>query len=114
MAKSMSDEDRAEIAKYRKEKRYTGYEDYAPSGRVALDTYNKADAEMKGKPMVRKKGEMPYNPDAAKKAQAAQRAYSSELKRETKHKVPVEALRKGGSVRGCGVARKGLTKGKMR
>jgi len=114
MAKPMSDDDRADLAKYRKEKDYFGYEDYTPSGRVALDTYNKAEKDLGYKPMVKRKGAPSYNPKAAEKAQKAQREYSSELKRETKHTIPSEELRKGGSVRGCGIARKGLTKGKMR
>jgi hypothetical protein len=114
----------AEIAKYRKDPGYTGYEDYAPSGRVALNTYN--DAAKGAKDYVVHKGTRLYSKSAAKQAQDAQREYNSELRRETRGMVPKERLASGGKVkafakggavsasrRGDGIAQRGKTRGRV-
>jgi hypothetical protein len=117
-----------EIAKYRKEPRYKGYEDYSGSGRAAMEKYNEEEAKLASKNngkipdlMRGEKGDgtMPYSKSAAESAQAKQREVMNERRRETKDTVPEERLKKGGSVkssasrRGDGCVTKGKTKGKM-
>ncbi|MEI6881873.1 MAG: hypothetical protein WCK82_11170 [Bacteroidota bacterium] len=115
-AKPRSDEQ--EMVEYRKRPDYSGYEDYTPSGRAALSTYNTA-AEKAGDFVKRKDGP-PYSPSAAKAAQQSQRDTASEIQRETRGKVGSAAsgkYAKGGSVsasrRADGVAQRGKTKGRM-
>lgn len=84
------------IEKYRDEPRYHGYEDFAPSGRVALDTYNRESA--KKKDFTSEPGVPRYSKSAAKKAQEAQREYADELQRETRGKIPRARLADGGEV----------------
>ena len=113
----MSDADKAEIAAYRKKPEYTGYEDYAPSGRAALRYYNQEAEKTDIKDYVKRKDGPPYNPTVAKKAQAVQREVMNEGRRETRGTVPAEALKKGGSVsassRADGCAQRGKTRGKF-
>lgn len=105
--------DESDVNRYRSEKRYTGYEDFTPSGRSALKTYNKADADSGYKPRVEVSGGIPYNPVAAKKAQKAQREVMNEGVRETKRTVPSYKLASGGTVRGGGLELRGKTKGRF-
>lgn len=99
-----------EVVEYRKSPKYTGYEDYTPSGRAAMRTYN--EEEKGAKDIVRRKGQQPISPSAAKKAQATQRETASEIKRETRGMVPEGRYAKGGRIDGC--ATKGKTRGTMR
>jgi hypothetical protein len=116
------------IAKYRKEPRYTGYEDYSGSGRAAIQKYIEEEAKLalknNGKIPDLMRGEqgdgtMPYSKSAAESAQAKQREVMNERRRETKDTVPEERLKKGGSVkssasrRADGCCSKGKTKGRM-
>ena len=101
-----------ELREYRKQRNYTGYEDYTPSGRVALRTYNKASETAKdwGKPP----GGPVYSPSAASKAQRAQREYANEIQRETRGKAGSAdsgKYAKGGKIDGC--AQRGKTKGRV-
>ena len=105
-----------ETLEYRKRPDYFGYEDYTPSGRAALNEYNKA--AQNAKDMTKQKGRPPYSPSAAQKAQAKQREVSSEIKRETRGTVAEGSYAKGGSVssaskRADGCAQRGKTKGKF-
>ena len=118
--KSIADEkydaEAAELRKYRNSKDYGGYEDYAPSGRAAIEAYNKASAGSKElAPGV--DGRQAYSPKGAAAAQKAQRDTMNELKRESRGTVPDEELKKGGKVkkyaRGGGIEIRGKTKGKM-
>jgi hypothetical protein len=110
----MSEKDKAETAAYRKKPEYYGYEDYAPSGRAALRHYNAVNSD-NPKDFVKQKYSIPYDPVAAKKAQAVQREVMNEGRRETRGTVPAEALKKGGSVssRADGCAVRGKTKGRI-
>jgi len=109
-------DDIAERLEYRKKPDYFGYEDYTPSGRVALRTYNKEAEDTKD--FVRRKGAPSYSPSAAKKAQKAQREYEAELKRVSRGTAQEGTYKKGGKVgsaskRADGIAKKGKTKGRF-
>ena len=106
----------AERLEYRKKPDYFGYEDYTPSGRVAIRKYVK-EAE-NAKDFVKRKDSNPYSPSAAKKAQAAQREYEAELKRVSRGTAQEGTYKKGGKVgsaskRADGIAKKGKTKGRF-
>jgi hypothetical protein len=118
----MSEKDMKENEEYRKKPEYYGYEDYTPSGRAAAEKYF-SDPERHSN-RVKVKGGMPYNPEVAKKAQAAQREVMNEGRRETRGTVPAAALKKGGAVkkmasggsvskRADGCAQRGKTKGRF-
>jgi hypothetical protein len=93
----MSDLDKTKMSKYRKQPNYGGYEDYAPSGRAALEVYNKNDTP-KRRIAPPKPGYPDYDPVAAKKAQSVQREAMNEGRRETRNTVPEEELKNGGRV----------------
>ena len=93
----MSDLDKTKMSKYRKQPDYGGYEDYAPSGRAALEVYNKNDTP-KQRIAPPKPGYPNYDPVAAKKAQSVQREAMNEGRRETRNTVPEEELKNGGRV----------------
>ena len=93
----MSDLDKTKMSKYRKQPNYGGYEDYAPSGRSALEVYNKNDTP-KRRIAPPKPGYPDYDPVAAKKAQSVQREAMNEGRRETRNTVPEEELKNGGRV----------------
>ena len=109
----MAGSDDEDLKKYRNEKGYFGYEDYTPSGRAAMRTYNK-EAPGKKDYTTKDSRYLSYSPSAAKKAQQAQRETMNEGRRETRFTVDEVKLKKGGTVRGCGLARKGHGKGAMR
>ena len=54
----------------------------------------------------KKKNQLMNLADTAQKAQAIQSAPAAQL-------TPTTKMKSGGRVRGCGIARKGLTRGKM-
>lgn len=108
-AKKSEAEERLE---YRKKPDYIGYEDYTPSGRVALRKYN--EEAQKADDIVRPKRGPAYSPSAAQKAQAAQREAAAEIKRETRGKVPEGEYARGGYVKAAdGIAQRGKTKGRI-
>lgn len=100
---------------YRNRPDYFGYEDYTPSGRAALQAYNKA--EEGATDMQKRRYSPPFSPSAARKAQSAQRESAAQIKRETRGKVPEGMYAKGGTVsasrRADGCAQRGKTRGKM-
>jgi hypothetical protein len=96
----MSEKDMKENEEYRKKPEYYGYEDYTPSGRAAIRHYNDVNSD-NPKDYVKQKYSIPYDPVAAKKAQAVQREVMNEGRRETRGTVPAAALKKGGSIDGC-------------
>ena len=119
----MSEKDMKENEEYRKKREYYGYEDYTPSGRAAIRHYNDVNSD-NPKDYVKQKYSIPYDPVAAKKAQAVQREVMNEGRRETRGKVPAAALKKGGAVkkmasggsvskRADGCAQRGKTKGRF-
>jgi hypothetical protein len=93
--KPMSEKDMQENEAYRKKREYYGYEDYTPSGRAAIMHYNDVNSD-NPKDYVKQKYSIPYDPVAAKKAQAVQREVMNEGRRETRGTVPAAALKKGG------------------
>jgi hypothetical protein len=94
----MSEKDMKENEAYRKKREYYGYEDYTPSGRAAIRHYNDVNSD-NPKDYVKQKYSTPYDPVAAKKAQAVQREVMNEGRRETRGTVPAAALKKGGEVK---------------
>jgi len=107
---------RETVTEYRNKPYYIGYEDDAVSGRAAIQEYNKGATGKED--LIQTDGSIPYEPAAAKRAQAKQREVMSEQQRETKNTVPKERLARGGSVssasrRADGIATKGKTRGKM-
>jgi hypothetical protein len=97
-AGGMSEKDMKENEEYRKKPEYYGYEDYTPSGRAAIRHYNDVNSD-NPKDYVKQKYSIPYDPVAAKKAQAVQREVMNEGRRETRGTVPAAALKKGGNVK---------------
>jgi len=97
-AGGMSEKDMKENEAYRKKREYYGYEDYTPSGRAAIRHYNDVNSD-NPKDYVKQKYSIPYDPVAAKKAQAVQREVMNEGRRETRGTVPAAALKKGGEVK---------------
>jgi hypothetical protein len=93
----MSEKDMKDNEAYRKKREYYGYEDYTPSGRAAIRHYNDVNSD-NPKDYVKQKYSIPYDPVAAKKAQAVQREVMNEGRRETRGTVPAAALKKGGEV----------------
>ena len=107
---------RETVTEYRNKPYYTGYEDDAVSGRAAIQEYNKGATGKED--LIQTDGSIPYEPAAAKRAQAKQREVMSEQQRETKNTVPKDRLAKGGKVssaskRADGIAQRGKTRGKM-
>ena len=112
-----------EIKEYRDKPYYAGYEDDSVSGRAAAVKYQELEkANPSDMQNMSSAGGIPYDPNKAKEAQAKQREVMNERRRETKDTVPTENLKKGGSakkmasggkVRGCGIAQRGKTKGRM-
>jgi hypothetical protein len=106
---------RETVTEYRNKPYYTGYEDDSVSGNAAIQEYNKGATGKED--LIQTDGSIPYEPAAAKRAQAKQREVMSEQQRETKNTVPKERLAKGGSVsasrRADGIAQRGKTRGKM-
>jgi len=96
-SKGMSEKDMKDNEAYRKKREYYGYEDYTPSGRAAIRHYNDVNSD-NPKDYVKQKYSIPYDPVAAKKAQAVQREVMNEGRRETRGTVPAAALKKGGEV----------------
>jgi len=94
----MSEKDMKDNEAYRKKREYYGYEDYTPSGRAAIRHYNDVNSD-NPKDYVKQKYSIPYDPVAAKKAQAVQREVMNEGRRETRGTVPAAALKKGGNVK---------------
>ena len=106
----MSDLDKTKMSKYRKQPDYEGYEDYAPSGRAALEVYNKNDTP-KRRIAPPKPGYPNYDPVAAKKAQSVQREAMNEGRRETRNTVPEEELKNGGRVMATKMNMGGMAEG---
>jgi hypothetical protein len=106
---------RETVTQYRNKPYYMGYEDDSVSGSAAIQEYNKGATGKED--LIQTDGSIPYEPAAAKRAQAKQREVMSEQQRETKNTVPKERLAKGGAVsasrRADGIAQRGKTRGKM-
>lgn len=106
----MSPKEKEELAAYRKESRYFGYEDYTPSGRAALAKYfeeEKKSGFAKGdkKDTVRERNTPAYSKSAAEKAKQTQKEYADEMKRETRGKADSSEFAKGGLVKAnCGAS----------
>lgn len=92
-----------EMQAYRKAPYYHGYEDYSPSGRMALEAYNSYMAQNKLRPDTQVKGIPPYNAAAARYAQQVQQKAQRSLLLGGEPLSPsVDGYSNGGLINGPG------------